>query len=95
MRALVTASFDSQSLRRLERYMRVVHDIWKRDRKIYFDGEDNAPMVSHVSGATIDVVRHQNEVIVRSIEQYLGRRRPPDIWKPEVLDGGTRPARAS
>jgi D-3-phosphoglycerate dehydrogenase len=42
MRALITASFDPESKRRLERHMSVVHEDWKRDMKIYFDGQELA-----------------------------------------------------
>ncbi len=42
MRALITASFEPACLRRLERHMTVVHEDWKRDRKIYFDGAELA-----------------------------------------------------
>jgi hypothetical protein len=37
MRALITASFDPESTRRLERHMSVVHEDWKRDMKMIVD----------------------------------------------------------
>jgi phosphoglycerate dehydrogenase-like enzyme len=39
----------------------------------------------HLGGATVDVVRHQSEMIVESIEAYLAGNEPPYIWNPKVL----------
>ena len=41
----------------------------------------------HIGGATVDVVRHQSEVIVEAIERYLRGERPRWIANPAVLDG--------
>ena len=55
----------------------------------------NVLVMPHLGGATIDVVRHQSEMIVESIEQYLGGKRPRYLWNPEVLGGGAAPAPAA
>lgn len=55
MRALVTASFESACLRRLERHMSVVHEDWKRDRKIYFDGAEFAARIRDVEADVLIV----------------------------------------
>jgi D-3-phosphoglycerate dehydrogenase len=55
MRAFVTASFDANVLRRLERHMSVVHEDWKRNGKIYFDGEEFAARV-HAVDADVLIV---------------------------------------
>jgi phosphoglycerate dehydrogenase-like enzyme len=48
----------------------------------------NVLVMPHLGGATVDVVRHQGEMIVESIEQYLAGKHPRFIWNPEVLEGG-------
>lgn len=55
MKALITASFDPAAIRRLERHMTVIHEDWKRDRKIYFDGEEFARRITDV-GADVVIV---------------------------------------
>jgi len=54
----------------------------------------NVLVMPHLGGATTDVVRHQSEMIVESIEQYLAGKRPRYLWNPEVLDGGAAPTQA-
>ena len=41
----------------------------------------------HIGGATVDVVRHQSEIVVEAIERYLRGERPRWIANPAVLDG--------
>jgi D-3-phosphoglycerate dehydrogenase len=48
----------------------------------------NVLVMPHFGGATVDVVRHQSEMIVDSIEDHLAGRRPRHLWNPEVLGGG-------
>jgi len=55
MRALITASFEPACLRRLERHMSVVHEDWKRDRKIYFDGAELAARIRAVEADVLIV----------------------------------------
>jgi autoinducer 2 (AI-2) kinase len=55
MKAFITASFDPEHLRRLERHMSVVHEDWKRDQKIYFDGQELAARINEL-GADVVIV---------------------------------------
>jgi D-3-phosphoglycerate dehydrogenase len=57
-----------------------------------FVGLPNVLVMPHLGGATVDVVRHQSEMIVECIEAYLAGRQPPYVWNPEVLTvgGGSR-----
>ncbi len=48
----------------------------------------NVLVMPHFGGATVDVVRHQSEMIVEGIEDHLAGRRPRYLWNPEVLEGG-------
>jgi phosphoglycerate dehydrogenase-like enzyme len=49
----------------------------------------NVLAMPHLGGATVDVVRHQTDMIVESIEQYLRGERPRSIWNPEALAAGS------
>ena len=40
----------------------------------------------HIGGATVDVVRHQSEIVVDAIERWLRGERPRWIANPAVLD---------
>ena len=74
MRALVTASFERENLRRLERLMEVVHEDWKRDRKIYFNGEEFAARIQAV-GADVVIVEADlvhEEVLSRCRLRMIG-----------------------
>jgi len=42
----------------------------------------------HIGGATVDVVRHQGEMMCDTIEAYLRGERPPYIANPDVLKKG-------
>lgn len=55
MRALITASFDPDCMQRLERHMSIVHDDWKRDMKIYFDGQEFAKRICEVEADVLIV----------------------------------------
>lgn len=44
----------------------------------------NVLAVPHVGGATVGVVRNQSEMVVDSTEQHLARKRPRNVWNPEV-----------
>lgn len=45
MRALITASFDPTCMQRLERHMSIVHEDWRREMKVYFDGQEFAKRI--------------------------------------------------
>jgi autoinducer 2 (AI-2) kinase len=45
----------------------------------------NVIATPHIGGATVDVVRHQGEMMCDTIEAYLRGERPPYIANPEVL----------
>jgi phosphoglycerate dehydrogenase-like enzyme len=41
----------------------------------------------HIGGATVDVVRHQSEIVVDAMERWLAGERPRYIANPAVLEG--------
>ena len=43
----------------------------------------------HIGGATLDVTRHQSEIIVEAIERHLRGERPRWVANPEVLGSST------
>ena len=47
----------------------------------------NVIATPHIGGATVDVVRHQGEMMCETIEAYLRGERPPYIANPKVLKG--------
>ena len=53
MKALITASFTAEGLRRLERHMVVVHEDWREKKTIYFDGRQFA---EHINALGADVL---------------------------------------
>ena len=53
MKALVTASFSPEGVRRLGRHMEVVHEDWRVRHRIYFDGTEFA---AHIAAVGADVV---------------------------------------
>lgn len=55
MKALVTASFSPAGLERLGRHMEVVHEDWRKQQKIYFDGSKFAAKIRDV-GADVLVI---------------------------------------
>lgn len=55
MKALITASFTADGLRRLERHMAVVHEDWRERHRIYFDGSEFAARIA-ATGADVLVV---------------------------------------
>ncbi len=46
----------------------------------------NVVVTPHIGGATVDVTRHQSEIIVDAMEAWLDGRRPRAIANPAVLD---------
>jgi D-3-phosphoglycerate dehydrogenase len=55
MKALITASFHPHGLERLRRHMDVVHQDWRVDKRIYFDGQQFAARINEV-GADVLIV---------------------------------------
>jgi autoinducer 2 (AI-2) kinase len=55
MRALITASFSPEGVRRLEHHMAVVHEDWRLRQAIYFDGAEFARRIADV-GADVLIV---------------------------------------
>ena len=49
----------------------------------------NAVVTPHVGGATVDVTRHQSEIVVDAMERWLRGERPRWIANPAVLDRRT------
>jgi phosphoglycerate dehydrogenase-like enzyme len=47
----------------------------------------NVILTPHVGGATVDVTRHQSDIVVDAIERYLRGERPRWIANPAVLAG--------
>ncbi|HEV7735122.1 MAG TPA: NAD(P)-dependent oxidoreductase [Candidatus Binatia bacterium] len=47
----------------------------------------NVVVTPHIGGATLDVTRHQSDIIVDAIEAHLRGERPHWIANPAVLDG--------
>lgn len=47
----------------------------------------NVIITPHVAGATVDVTRHQSEIVVEAIERHLRGERARWIANPAVLDG--------
>jgi phosphoglycerate dehydrogenase-like enzyme len=50
----------------------------------------NVIATPHIGGATVDVVRHQGEMMCEAIETYLRGERPPYLVNPDVLAGRQR-----
>lgn len=55
MKALITASFDDDALARLRTHMEVVHDDWRRSRRIYFDAQELSARI-RAEGADVLIV---------------------------------------
>lgn len=55
MKALITASFTPEGIRRLEQHMPVVHEDWRAKHSIYFDGAEFARRIADV-GADVLIV---------------------------------------
>jgi len=55
MKALITASFHPEGLARLRRHMDVVHEDWRANKRIYFDGQKFAARINEV-GADVLIV---------------------------------------
>jgi D-3-phosphoglycerate dehydrogenase len=47
----------------------------------------NVVVTPHIGGATVDVTRHQSDIVVDAMEAYLRGERPRWIANPAVLDG--------
>ncbi len=47
----------------------------------------NVIVTPHIGGATVDVTRHQSDMIVEAIERWLRHEHPRWIANPAVLDG--------
>jgi phosphoglycerate dehydrogenase-like enzyme len=47
----------------------------------------NVVVTPHIGGATVDVTRHQSDIVVDAMEAYLRGDRPRWIANPAVLDG--------
>lgn len=52
-----------------------------------FLGLPNVVVTPHIAGATVDVTRHQSDIVVDAIETYLRGGRPRHVANPAVLDG--------
>lgn len=52
-----------------------------------FLGLPNVICTPHIAGATLDVVRHQSEIIVDAIERHLRGERPRWVANPSVYEG--------
>jgi len=48
----------------------------------------NVIVTPHVGGATVDVVRHQSEIMAEAIERHLRGERPRFVANPAVLERG-------
>jgi phosphoglycerate dehydrogenase-like enzyme len=46
----------------------------------------NVIVTPHIGGATVDVTRHQSEIVVEAIERHLRGERPRWVANPAVLD---------
>jgi phosphoglycerate dehydrogenase-like enzyme len=53
-----------------------------------FLGMPNVIVTPHIGGATVDVVRHQSEIVTDAIERHLRGERPRWIANPAVLEAG-------
>jgi D-3-phosphoglycerate dehydrogenase / 2-oxoglutarate reductase len=52
-----------------------------------FLGLPNVIVTPHIAGATVDVTRHQSEIVVDAMEKWLAGARPRWIANPSLLDG--------
>jgi autoinducer 2 (AI-2) kinase len=52
-----------------------------------FLGLANVIVTPHIGGATVDVTRHQSDIIVEAIERHLRGERPRWVANPAVLEG--------
>jgi autoinducer 2 (AI-2) kinase len=55
VKAFVTASFSPAGLRRLGRHMEVVHEDWRKEQKIYFDGKQLAARLRELNADVLIV----------------------------------------
>jgi len=55
MKALITASFHRNGLERLRRHMDVVHEDWRANKRIYFDGQKFAARINDVAADVLIV----------------------------------------
>jgi autoinducer 2 (AI-2) kinase len=49
----------------------------------------NVIVTPHIGGATVDVVRHQSDIVVEAIERHLRGERPRWVANPEVLEAAS------
>ena len=90
MKALITASFSPDGLRRLGRHMEVVHEDWREQQTIYFDGAKFAARISEVGADVLiveaDLVHEEvldncraapDRLLPRRSDQRRRRRAPP------------------
>ena len=47
---------------------------------------DNVIVTPHIGGNTIDVVKHQSQMITEDILNFLAKKKMRNIWNTEVLD---------
>ena len=47
----------------------------------------NVLLTPHIGGATVDVMRHQSEIVVDAIERWLRGERPRFLANPAVVAG--------
>lgn len=74
MKALVTASFTDDALRRLARHMEVVHEDWRQKQTIYFDGAEFATRIESI-GADVLIIEADlahDEVLDRCPLRLIG-----------------------
>ncbi len=74
MKALVTASFTADGLRRLARHMEVVHEDWRERKQIYFDGAQFAARIREL-GADVLIIEADlvhEEVLDNAQVRFIG-----------------------
>jgi autoinducer 2 (AI-2) kinase len=71
VKALVTASFTADGLRRLERHMEVVHEDWRERQMIYFDG---AQFAAHIDATGADVVIVEADLVHEEVLNHCRLR---------------------
>jgi len=71
MKALITASFSADGVRRLEHHMDVVHEDWRERRKIYFDA---AEFVARINDVAADVLIVEADLVHEDVLNHCRLR---------------------
>jgi phosphoglycerate dehydrogenase-like enzyme len=71
VKALITASFTSDGVRRLERHMQVVHEDWRERQTIYFDG---AQFAAHIRATGADVLIVEADLVHEEVLDHCPLR---------------------